>query len=96
MQEDGNLVLYHRSLALWASSTRGPTSGGEYAVMQDDGNLVVYSRKNEPLWKSNTRGDNDNYLMLRDDAELIVFDSNQTKLWSTNTILSKFLKFLIK
>jgi hypothetical protein len=40
MQDDGNLVVYGPTGAIWSSTTNGYR--GSYAVMQGDGNFVIY------------------------------------------------------
>jgi len=53
MQNDGNLVVYEGSTALWASNTY-VASGAQNpytVVMQNDGNLVLYGKA---TWASNT------------------------------------------
>jgi len=51
MQNDGNLVEYGPSGALWASNTGTP---GSWAIMQGDGNLVVYTSSGTPVFATGT------------------------------------------
>ncbi len=53
-QRDGNLVLYERGVARWASRTDGQRA--HLAAMQGDGNLVVYARPGEPVFHTGTHG----------------------------------------
>jgi hypothetical protein len=58
LQADGNLVLYNTLVSpwqvLWTTATSG--SGGNALVMQDDGNLVLYTANWQPVWATNTAG----------------------------------------
>ena len=83
MQEDGNLVLYSGTDALWNSGTQG--ASGAYLIMQDDGNLVVYDGSNTPVWNSKTAGHPDAYLALQDDRNLVIYGPSQEVLWATYT-----------
>ena len=56
MQQDGNLVIYDKNRAIWASDTNGKGSAPFSVIMQDDGNLVIYDSGNKPTWASNTMG----------------------------------------
>jgi hypothetical protein len=58
-QADGNLVEYrYDGRVCWASGTNG--RGGTRVIYQNDGNLVMYAGTDDsqPLWASNTVGDN--------------------------------------
>jgi hypothetical protein len=54
MQNDGNLVVYHRggTNAAWASKTTN--KGGNYLELQDDGNLVMYNKHGGAVWSTGT------------------------------------------
>lgn len=52
-QGDGNLVLYKRGQAVWASGVFSPAG---YVEMQGDGNLVAYNASGAPYWASDTFG----------------------------------------
>ncbi|MFF3430447.1 trypsin-like serine protease [Streptomyces sp. NPDC002602] len=83
MQDDGNMVLYHRTGgqnkggALWASGTGG--NPGAFARMQPDGNFVVYKKGSTgdeaagALWASGTAGNASARLELQGDANLVVY-----------------------
>lgn len=70
MQSDGNLVLYHHGLALWATNTNGIAI--EKAVMQSDGNLVLYDYAGNARWASNTAGNWYAHLVLQCDGNLVI------------------------
>jgi hypothetical protein len=82
-QNDGNLVLYAGSQALWNSATYGRSAGR--AVMQPDGNLVVYDASNRAVWNSNTWGNPGARLALQDDGNLVIYDTSGRALWSSGT-----------
>ena len=87
MQEDGNLVLYNRNIALWSTGTSGSLN---QLVMRPDGNLVVFDNMNKQVcWEAGTRGEG-NYMVLGDDANLAVYDENGNELWSSRSRLSRF------
>lgn len=56
MQTDGNLVVYIKGRAAWATGTDGLL--GAWCQLQADGNLVVYTdpAQPRPRWQSATRG----------------------------------------
>lgn len=54
-QGDGNLVLYGRTGARWATDTTGVAAG--YLELQPDGNLVAYDANGQPYWATNSRVD---------------------------------------
>jgi len=70
MQEDGNLVVYEGSKALWSSGTWG--NPGAFTTMQADGNLVVYLG-GKALWDAGTWGFPGASLILQDDANLVIY-----------------------
>ena len=78
LQNDGNLVLYDRTKALWSSGTNGKNA--KKLVMQNDGNLVLYG-PNGPIWASNTSGNRGAFLMIQDDGNLVIYKA----VWSTQT-----------
>ena len=71
-QNDGNLVLYGPSGALWASNTVGQPPG--FATMQDDGNVVVYRADGVPIWATDTSGMPGAELRVQDDGRLVLAD----------------------
>jgi hypothetical protein len=55
MQTDGNLVVYAKGHAVWASNTVGKCPGC-VASYQGDGNLVLYDNNKRPVWALNSVG----------------------------------------
>lgn len=47
-QEDGNLVLYGKNIALWSTNATSPLPA--YVNLQDDGNLVLYDGLDNAYW----------------------------------------------
>jgi Protein of unknown function (DUF2515) len=84
MQNDGNLMLYEGSRALWGAGTNG--KGGYVANMQTDGNLVVYDSAGRPLWASNTAGHGGSNLLVQNDGNVVIYDRGGHPLWATNTV----------
>ncbi len=80
MQNDGNLVVYEGSRALWSSQT--PGNPNTRAVMQADGNLVLYQNGNNVLWSSQTNGHPGAVTRVQDDGALVVL-LNGTAIWSS-------------
>jgi hypothetical protein len=80
MQDDGNLVLYTGSGAVWASSTQGTWNA---MTMQEDGNLVVYSHYGIALWDSHTWGNPGAFLKVQDDGKLVIYRSDLTVAWES-------------
>jgi len=83
MQADGNLVLYARSIPVWASNTAG--HGGAQLVMQADGNLVVAAPGGRPLWTAGTGGHSGSVLVMKADGDAVLDAPGHVTLWSTNT-----------
>jgi hypothetical protein len=70
MQNNGNLVIYHRggTNAAWASNTKD--KGGDYIELQNDGNLVMYKKDGTAVWRTGTYGQQaDMLLHLDGDAQ---------------------------
>jgi hypothetical protein len=82
MQDDGNLVAYHGSHAIWATNTVG--TDGDKAIMQVDGNFVLYHVDGRPLWASSTNGRPGCYLVMQDDGNVVVYQPNFPA-WASNT-----------
>jgi surface antigen len=78
MQNDGNLVEYGPSGALWASNTGNP---GSWAIMQGDGNLVVYTASNTPVFATGT-GWSGSQLVVQSDSNVVMY-SGSTALWAS-------------
>jgi len=73
MQEDGNLVLYHRTTnnATWSTKTTGQSVAA--AVMQKDGNFVLYGYNGEVRWSSDTANHPGSFLTLNNEGFLIIY-----------------------
>ena len=50
LQEDGNLVLYSGTNAVWASGTAG--SGAIWLSIRDDGTFALFNKQNQEVWVS--------------------------------------------
>ena len=83
MQDDGNLVEYDSSGALWATGTNG--RGSDFAIMQTDGNLVIYGT-NGALWASGTVGHPGAALVDQQDGNQVIYASG-APLWASNTVV---------
>lgn len=88
MQQDGNLILYNRHLALW--SHKDTSASGDKLKINKNGYLEFYGQDDQLLWDSKTSGDG-KYALLKDDSNFVVIDSNGKEVWATGTILSWFL-----
>lgn len=82
LQNDGNLVLYWGTIALWASDTGGKPA--KNVIMQADGNLVIYSPAGPATWASNTAIHQGAYLILQNDGNAVIY-LGTTALWATDT-----------
>jgi len=84
MQNDGNLVLYQGSSAIWNTGTWGQNCSNCYLYFQPDGNLVVYNG-NTPLWNSGTAGNPDAKLVLSARSPQIqIVDGNGSAIWASS------------
>jgi hypothetical protein len=81
MQDDGNLVVYSGSTAVWASRTRKP---GTDLEMQDDGNLVLYAPGHLAVWSTNSFS-RDSALVAQNDRNFVVYAPGNAAKWSTRT-----------
>jgi nucleoid-associated protein YgaU len=81
LQDDGNLVLAARGLAIWASETNGQDV--VRAEVQSDGNFVVYTA-DKPVWHTDTKGKKNVRLVLQDDRNLVLYSADGSA-WSTKT-----------
>ena len=52
MQDDGNLVQYVGTTAIWNSGTAGSGNRAVYLIMQTDGNAVLRMSNGVPIWSS--------------------------------------------
>ncbi len=80
VQNDGNVVLYGPSGALWATNTAGQSISA--LAMQGDGNLVLYSLLGQALWASNTAGNPGARLAVQDDGNLVIYSISGKVLWA--------------
>ncbi len=76
MQEDGNLVLYHRTTnkARWSTMTTGQSVAA--AVMQIGGEFMLCGYQNQVYWKSGTGipfGLGGSFVTVNDDGFLIIY-----------------------
>ena len=84
MQNDGNLVLYWETHAIWASNTRH--HGGDFATLQGDGNFVIYSG-HHAIWASGSdRGGNSAYILsVQNNGNVVTRSPSGTPIWQTRT-----------
>jgi YD repeat-containing protein len=82
MQDDGNLVIYGQSGALWSSATYGNPVA--HLVLQGDGNLVIYGPVAQVYWHANTPGASNPTLVMQNDGNLVLYASNGA-VWSSGT-----------
>nr|WP_113755901.1 lectin [Brevibacillus laterosporus] len=81
LQDDGNLVLYGRGRALWASNTNGSATSN--VIMQGDGNLVIYGYPNA-IWHSGTYNNPGARLIVQNDGNVVIY-LGQKAIWATGT-----------
>ncbi|KQW49370.1 hypothetical protein ASC77_11905 [Nocardioides sp. Root1257] len=81
-QDDGNLVEYKDSTAVWSSGTHG---SGLRTAMQGDGNAVVYDG-GSAKWSTDSWGSGGTQLVLQDDGNLVVYDANGKAVWAPNVV----------
>ncbi len=70
LQDDGNLVLYSGSDAVWSTGTNGQDA--QRLEVQKDGNVVLYT-SDKPIWHTDTKGAKDVRLILQDDRNVVVY-----------------------
>ncbi|MCW7538245.1 hypothetical protein OOT46_10340 [Aquabacterium sp. A7-Y] len=80
-QNDGNVVEYVSTGALWDTGTWGRSTS--HFIMQTDGNLVLYNGP-QPIWASNTAGNPGAWLAVQDDCNLVIYSGGGGVLWATN------------
>jgi hypothetical protein len=83
-QNDGNLVVYGPTGALWATHNYETKGGGGRLVMQKDGNLVIYSTSGPACWSSGTCGMNGGNLVVQDDGNVVIYKDGSA-VWCTCT-----------
>jgi len=81
LQDDGNVVLYGRGRALWASNTNGQAVNN--LIMQSDGNLVAYGYPHA-IWSSGTYNWPGAYLVIQDDGNAVIYIGRRA-IWATGT-----------
>ncbi len=81
MQQDGNLVLYSPTRALWQAGTSGKPFSR--LAVQPDGNMVVYDMYHRPLWYTGTN--QRDKLILQNDGNLVLYNGRNQPLWATLT-----------
>lgn len=82
LQQDGNLVLYQVSYAVWNYATH--YKGVVRGAIQTDGNLVLYDYFNRAKWASSTSGRPDTWLNVQNDGNLVLYRNNIAQ-WASNT-----------
>jgi hypothetical protein len=80
-QEDGNVVLYQGSKALWANGNNGKAA--KQLIMQTDGNLVEYNYAGNAIWATGTNGKRGGYLIMQNDGNAVIY--YPTPSWATGT-----------
>jgi len=83
LQDDGNLVLYSPTRAVWSTRTDGTSAA--YLAMQTDGNLVLYDANDRPLWQSATNDRGISALVLQQDGNLVTYQGMTNPTWNTRT-----------
>lgn len=83
LQQDGNLVLYSPTKAIWATFRFSPKVSR--LQMQSDGNLVAYDTDNKAFWTSKTNGHPNSRLVLQPDGNLVIYSAANKVLWHTAT-----------
>ncbi|MBF8185968.1 hypothetical protein ITP53_09460 [Nonomuraea sp. K274] len=87
-QNQGNLVFYDGTKALWTSPTSGKP--GAKAAMQKEGNLVIYGPDNKPLWSTPTAGNPGAYLLMpKASGNLVIYSRDNKPLWSSTAYIGK-------
>jgi len=71
MGHNGNLVLWKRKKATWASGTQGHP--GAYAELLRDGNFVIFAGR-RALWQTATGG-LATYLVVEDDGNVVIYSA---------------------
>lgn len=86
MQEDGNLVLYKKSEAIWSSKTYLTCS--YKACYHVDGNLVISNCEKKATWVAGSFAGG-LYTELQDDGNLVNYADNPLRpIWASNTVSS--------
>ena len=81
MQEDGNLVVYHKTFgATWASFTQ--FSGSVRAKLEDDGNFKLWDLQNNLKFETKTSGKGGAKIILLNDGRLQVLNEENETIWN--------------
>lgn len=83
LQQDGNLVLYSNSTAVWNSGTFGRPS--HHLFIQRDGNIVIYDANSRPIWHTSSFGQNTSQLVVQDDGNVVLYGPRDEVFWQTFT-----------
>ena len=81
-QEDGNIVLYTPTRAIWSSGTY--MSRFNKLIIQTDGNIVAYDGNNYATWSSGTFMSGGNNFILQEDGNLVHYSPTRA-VWSSGT-----------
>ena len=82
LQNDGNLVLFHGSSAIWSSGTS--LRFGATLTMQGDGNLVLFDPQRNVLWQSSTTQAGSQFV-VQSDGNAVIYNPSGAIIWATNT-----------
>ncbi len=78
LQNDGNLVMYGPSGAVWANHQTS-----DLLIMQSDGNLVTYAYGRGATWWSGTNGTGATTLVVQNDGNLVLYSPSRA-VWTYN------------
>lgn len=82
LQEDGNLVLYSPTRALWASGTNGRRV--DNLSLLANGNMVLHDNDGNIAWQSRTGGRGPSQLIMQADGNLVLYSPSGPS-WYTET-----------
>jgi hypothetical protein len=68
-------------VGFWADGQAVSTAG-----MQEDGNFVLYTSTDNPVWASDTSGNEGAYPVLKHDRNLVLYGAEGSPLWTTDTM----------
>jgi hypothetical protein len=84
LQDDGNLVLYHKDIPLWSTNTQGKAV--VHAIMQHDGNFVLYG-PDGALWSSGSLGHPGAELVVHNDGTVKIRNKAGKWVWSSGGLI---------
>jgi len=90
LQSDGNLVLSHNGVPVWASNTSEPPG---FAIMRWDGNFVLYEPGGERVAFETATTGSGCVLALQNDGNLVVYESGGSPLWDSSSESLAVLSF---